>query len=403
MNENKMCEFISVLRKAKGLTQKDIADKLCISNKTVSRWERGDTLPDLSVITDLADLLGVTVDELLKGEKIRNEHPADKKETAKHVESIARRIKINYISRISFSIAAPVLGFILFFILAFMLDVSLVGICVCVSASVISILFAFSLFLNAYNSVSEDDFKTVYVEKFKHSAINTFAFVVYLNIVIIFCLVPTQVNLMGTNTQNLYDWAKELPIYIITAVVICSVISFVISKILSTRSGFSKEYTTMQKNNSKLKLKAVIIACISIISIFILQGVITTSIEKSFEKEVVFFDTFDEFKDFAQTSSANESPNDATLVILNDINGNEYYYLDMNDDISYFNYDNKTMTDFKVYIKGSYDYYANMIKTAETIITIIIFAGLILPFIIYLLKKDKLPWKKGIKGGDIEQ
>ena len=61
------------------------------------------------------------------------------------------------------------------------------------------------------------------------------------------------------------------------------------------------------------------------------------------------------------------------------------------------------MPDFKVYIKGSYDYYANMIKTAETIITIIIFAGLILPFIIYLLKKDKLPWKKDIKGGDIEQ
>lgn len=62
-------DFLRSLRKAKGLTQEDVAARLMLSPKTISRWESGLGLPDISIITDVATLYDVTVDEILKGQR----------------------------------------------------------------------------------------------------------------------------------------------------------------------------------------------------------------------------------------------------------------------------------------------------------------------------------------------
>lgn len=69
--------FITTLRKANGMTQKELAEKLNVSDKTVSRWERDDGAPDLSVIPVIAEIFGVTCDELLRGER---KSPAERTE-----------------------------------------------------------------------------------------------------------------------------------------------------------------------------------------------------------------------------------------------------------------------------------------------------------------------------------
>ncbi len=56
------------LREAKGLTQKQLAEQLCVSDKTVSKWETGRGLPDISILMELAAALGVSVPELLTGD-----------------------------------------------------------------------------------------------------------------------------------------------------------------------------------------------------------------------------------------------------------------------------------------------------------------------------------------------
>ncbi len=61
--------FIAALRKANGMTQKDLAEKLNVSDKTVSRWERDDGAPDLAVIPVIAEIFDVTCDELLRGKR----------------------------------------------------------------------------------------------------------------------------------------------------------------------------------------------------------------------------------------------------------------------------------------------------------------------------------------------
>lgn len=77
-NDNiaKIGELISRLRKSKGMTQKDLAERLGVTDKAVSKWERGQSYPDISLIIPLSDLLGVTANELLSGE-VDNDYSED--------------------------------------------------------------------------------------------------------------------------------------------------------------------------------------------------------------------------------------------------------------------------------------------------------------------------------------
>ncbi len=68
MERKSIGSFIAALRRANGMTQQELADKLRVSNKAVSRWERDETLPDLTLIPAIAEIFGVTCDEILRGE-----------------------------------------------------------------------------------------------------------------------------------------------------------------------------------------------------------------------------------------------------------------------------------------------------------------------------------------------
>ena len=67
-------ETIRLLRERKALTQKQLAEKLCISDKTVSKWETGKGLPDISLLEELARALGVSLTELMTGDLQTNEN-----------------------------------------------------------------------------------------------------------------------------------------------------------------------------------------------------------------------------------------------------------------------------------------------------------------------------------------
>ena len=82
--------FIAALRKANGMTQKDLAERLNVSDKTVSRWERDDGAPDLAVIPVIAEIFNVTCDELLRGER---KSPTERAETTEESESTPKAEK----------------------------------------------------------------------------------------------------------------------------------------------------------------------------------------------------------------------------------------------------------------------------------------------------------------------
>lgn len=74
MNQQKIGKFIQERRKEKELTQVELAEKLGVSNRTISKWENGNSLPDYSMFNDLCNELDITINELLSGEKLTKDN-----------------------------------------------------------------------------------------------------------------------------------------------------------------------------------------------------------------------------------------------------------------------------------------------------------------------------------------
>lgn len=151
MDVLKIGEFLKSLRKAKGLTQQQVAEDLYVSPKTISKWETGECLPDITIISSVAEFYEVSVDEILKGEKENQKTVTDQTKifNQKNKEKlVARQIIAKYnnyfiSSLITFGVFY-IIGVILFFCSNQLLALILQGIgfiigiaCICLGNQVI--------------------------------------------------------------------------------------------------------------------------------------------------------------------------------------------------------------------------------------------------------------------------
>ena len=114
MDQKKIGKFIAKCRKDQKMTQSDLAEKLGVTDKSIGNWENGRNMPDLSLFKPLCDELGITINELLSGEKIKKEEYQEKLE-----ENIINTIdystkKINLI-RNNLGIVLLILGILISF------------------------------------------------------------------------------------------------------------------------------------------------------------------------------------------------------------------------------------------------------------------------------------------------
>ena len=93
MNQEKIGKFIAKCRRDKKLTQSELAEKLNISNKAISKWETGRGMPDASIMLELCEYLGITVNELLSGEKL--EEGEYKEKANENIINIAKESEKN--------------------------------------------------------------------------------------------------------------------------------------------------------------------------------------------------------------------------------------------------------------------------------------------------------------------
>ena len=91
----KLGRNIAEIRKKRGYTQKSFGEILDVNEKTISKWERGITAPDVMLLTSIADVLNVTVDELLRGEKLDNEEKVIENDNVFNVEEEEKSPEVN--------------------------------------------------------------------------------------------------------------------------------------------------------------------------------------------------------------------------------------------------------------------------------------------------------------------
>ena len=95
MDQKKTGEFLKQLRKEKGLTQEQLAERFVVSGRTVSRWETGNNMPDLSILAELADYYDVDIREVIDGERKSENMNNETKDTLKKVAEYTAEEKIN--------------------------------------------------------------------------------------------------------------------------------------------------------------------------------------------------------------------------------------------------------------------------------------------------------------------
>ena len=94
--KNNLAKNITELRTLNGMTQSELGEKLNYSDKTISKWERAESSPDISVLVEMADLFGVSLDQLVRAEKIEEPHelpaPAEPKYNRHAISYIAESV-----------------------------------------------------------------------------------------------------------------------------------------------------------------------------------------------------------------------------------------------------------------------------------------------------------------------
>lgn len=118
MEQKKIGLFLKELRKEKGLTQGQLAEQINVSDRTISRWETGTTLPDLSVLVELADFYDVDIREIIDGERKSEKMNEEMKATLVKAAQYAGEEKKKQIGRMRKVIGGILLGFGCFLIMS---------------------------------------------------------------------------------------------------------------------------------------------------------------------------------------------------------------------------------------------------------------------------------------------
>lgn len=119
MDQDKIGGFLKELRKEKGITQEQLADKLFVSRRTVSRWETGSNMPDLDVLVELADLYDVDLRDILSGQRRNENMDSELKDTLLQAADYTQELKNKVKKRMNLMFVGAILAMILYLIAIF--------------------------------------------------------------------------------------------------------------------------------------------------------------------------------------------------------------------------------------------------------------------------------------------
>lgn len=96
MNQEKIGKYISELRKENNMTQEQLAEKIGVTDKSISRWENGNTMPDISMMVQLSHILNTTLPELINGRKMTKDELLAQKETINNLIQLETTNQLGY-------------------------------------------------------------------------------------------------------------------------------------------------------------------------------------------------------------------------------------------------------------------------------------------------------------------
>lgn len=265
-------QFIAALRKANGLTQKELAEKLNVSDKAISRWERDECSPDISLIPVIAEIFSVTCDELLCGERksadtVKSENndnylsPKAEKQQLRILKSTLAELK----NRSYIVIAISVLGLIAAAICNLGFDRAYLGFFVAFSFFVVSVICQLIFTNKAFFSVSDAEIGVEEISRFKTAVVKiTSSILSFIAVLTVFCLplitLPDDAYLGVWGTS----WLQYGALYVVPFVIAGLLIYNLINMIMAKKSNQSVAYKKY-KHNLVLKLGVLAVLVVALL------------------------------------------------------------------------------------------------------------------------------------------
>ena len=356
MEKKTIGKFISALRRANGMTQKELGDKLYVSDKTVSRWECDECTPELSLIPSIAEIFGITTDELLRGERNNPDREAiiSEETASKQKAKSDKQFKLMLHSRkkkftnLSFiSIGLIIVGLIVAMICNLGFSKGLLGFCLAsvffVAATICQICFtvSFRLLIDEEEAEHAEEIKKANTDMVKDSVKIFFGIL----LTFAFCLPIAVLTLSYFNSH--YGLVTDS--WILFGSLFCAVaflIAFCIYKVFILKALINKEIVWLDEQavsrvnaESKLLGKICIVFIVVLAVIMLATYIITSSFRESDFIESVSFDDPAKFIEYVQsdydawyeegygshhTHISNEI--DKPSKVWSEIDGKEYYY-----------------------------------------------------------------------------
>ncbi len=315
MEKKTVGQFIAALRKANGMTQKELGERLFVSDKTVSRWERDECYPELSLIPLIAELFGVTSDEILRGERDSKQTDDDGRVYERQRQKSDRQFraaldrtarKYKNLTLISFGIT--IFGLLAAVIADLGFSKGLIAFCAamafCVASEICQICFAISSRVTFEDDYDGDACRVGKINEINTKITKAVIGVTAANISLFsFCL-PTVTLINGANYGLLFgSWAIYGTAFAMLTLALCYIVyMFFIKKYLVERGYMTlsgERRVEFTQNVSLLKrITAVSVAVAVAIgaAIFALNAVGPDAFVKGLE-----FDSYDELKSFMES------------------------------------------------------------------------------------------------------
>jgi transcriptional regulator with XRE-family HTH domain len=426
MEKKTIGKFIAVMRKANGMTQKELGDKLFVSDKTVSRWERDECTPELSLIPAIAEIFGITTDELLRGEKNNPEtrtsediKPSAKADKQFKAMLFGKERRFDNLTLISIGIS--LLGLIVGMIINLGFSKGLIAFFVSSAFLLASTLCQICFTSNARITINDDDDYRDLTEAANTSFLQKSIAVYFVNIAILaFCL-PLVTIINGVNFGLEFgSWILYGISFSIAGTVLAYMIfRIIINPALIRRNILVLNDAGLARENYSRKL-LIRLSSLSLV-IAILLGVaiaVVDSIGTAGFADKLVFETPEEFKEYMESSydeAKNESGDwyydaDGNLVgsaliideddpepfknsvVLRDKQGNEileyYYHNDLYSHIEY-NTESDDSCPITVYTRQAMREARVLMSEIKSMLGIAIIAEIALFAGIYIIKVTK--------------
>ena len=355
MEKKTIGKFISALRKANGMTQKELGERLFVSDKTVSRWECDECLPELSLIPSIAEIFGITTDELLRGERNNPDREAASEDaTTKQKAKSDKQFKLMLHSRkkkftnLSFiSIGLIIVGLIAAMICNLGFSKGLLGFCLAsvffVAATICQICFtvSFRLLVDEEEAEHAEEIKKANTDMVKDSVKIFFGIL----LTFAFCLPIAVLTLSYFNSHYglvVDSWISFGSLFAAVAFILafCVYKIFVLKALINKEIVWLDEQAVSRANaESKLLGKICIVFTVVLAIIILTTYIITSSVSESTFIERERFDEPDKFIEYMQSEydawyeegyGDSPAPPHNELGYPNkkwaEIDGKEYYY-----------------------------------------------------------------------------